>query len=279
MVRRKTPLLAYCEYVSPDSDSIQVSRARLLLFETIKRVYPKFLKKLSTEVFPLYQELAEAGCTFWGIDGPRHLSPYELITQGSASSAAGHTADTPASMKKRDNLKSALSKWAIEFYADRVWLMDDALRTLQHWYSAPERRQSLSWNPFYGHSASASTGEAFEFRCEWWETELLTWSRYSASVRQRFEETLLEYEKKTRKVAESCGLVRARQKYSPDNFDWFVLYQFAGLSSPKIADQWSRTHEAGVDESTVVKGIKAAAKLIVWDHLRLPQGKRNRKIR
>jgi hypothetical protein len=34
-------------------------------------------------------------------------------------------------MKKRDNIKSALPKWAIEFNADRVWLMDDALRTLQ----------------------------------------------------------------------------------------------------------------------------------------------------
>jgi hypothetical protein len=166
--KRKTPLLAYCEYVSPGSDGIEVSRARLRLFETMKRVCPEFLKKLSTEVFPLYQELAEAGCTFWGIDGPRHLSPYELITQGSASSSAGHTADTPARMKKRDNIKSALPKWAIEFNADRVWLIDDALRTLQHWYRAPEHRQSVSWNPFYGHSASASIGEAFELLCEGW---------------------------------------------------------------------------------------------------------------
>lgn len=278
MVRRKTPSLAYCEYVSPDSDSIQVSKARLELFETIKRVYPKFLEDLSAKVFPLYQELAEAGCRFWGIDGPRHFSPYDLITRGSASSSAGHTADTPARMKKRRILKSALSKWAAEFYVTEAWLRDDALRTLQHWDVAPERRQSLSWNPFYTHSSSASTGEDFQFRCEGWETELLTWSRYSVSVRQRFEEKLSRYEKKTRKLAESCGLVRAQRKYSPDNFEWFVLYQFAGLSSTEIANRWAK-ERAPVDDSTVLKGIKAVAKLIRWDHLRKPQGKRNRKIR
>jgi hypothetical protein len=88
MARRKIGRLAYSEYVSSNSDSIQVSRARLELFEAAKRVYPVFLKKLSTDVFPLYQELAATGCLFWGIDGPRRHSPYELITQGSAANSA-----------------------------------------------------------------------------------------------------------------------------------------------------------------------------------------------
>jgi hypothetical protein len=275
VARRKTPRLAYCEYVSPDSDGIEVSSARLRLFEAVQRIYPTFLEKLSAEVFPLYQDLAEVGCRFWGIDGPRHLSPYELINQGSSSYSAGHTADTPASMRKRADLKSALSKWASEFHADRIWLMDDALRTLRGWYVAPEWRESLKWKPFYGHSSSASTGEAFQFECQGWETQLHTWSRYSQWVRQRFEEELLEYEKQTRKLAKSCGLVRAREKYSPANLDWFVLYQFAGRSSTEIASQGY-----GEDpDSTVLKGIKAAAKLIGWDDLRKSNEKRKRKIR
>lgn len=275
MARRQTGRLVYCEYVSQDLGSVQISRARLELFEAVKRVYPTFLNRLSTAVFPFYQEVAEAGCILWGIDGPRHLSPYELLTQGSASSSAGHSADTPASLKKRENLKSVLSKWAIRFNADRVWLMDEALRTLRGWHDGPESRESLRWNPFYGHSSSASTGEAFQFRCQGWETQLLTWSRYCQWVRQQFKEELLAYENQTRKLAESQGLVRARQKYSPANFDWFVLYQFAGQSSTQIA----RGKYGEDPDSTVLKGIKAAAKLIVWERLRKPGNPRNQKNR
>jgi hypothetical protein len=56
--------------------------------------------------------------------------------------------------------------------------------------------------------------------------------------------------------------------------------QFAGLSSTQIADDWSSKpkHQAGVDPSTILKGLKAAAKLTAWDCLRTAQGKPNRRI-
>jgi len=74
------------------------------------------------------------------------------------------------------------------------------------------------------------------------------------------------------------GLVRARRKYSPDNLEWFVLYQFAGMSSGTISDRYAAQGRA-VEESTVLKGIKAAAKLIGWNELRQPRRNRNRKTR
>src|SRR5205807_1650457 len=117
-------------------------------------------------------------------------------------------------------------------------------------------RTSLRWHQMYPHSGGA-TGEALEFRCEGWETGLLAWPAYKKSVRQRFEEKLLEYEIKTRKLAESQGLVRARRKYQPKHFEWFVLYQFKGLSSTEIAGLSPRRDS--VDESTVLKGVKAAS--------------------
>ena len=93
---------------------------------------------------------------------------------------------------------------------------------------------------------------------------MLTWPKYSQSLRQRFEKALLEYEKETRKLAEACGLVRAQLKFSPANLEWFVLYQFAGRSSTAIAKG-----KYGDDpDSTVLKGIKTAAKLIGWGQLR-----------
>lgn len=277
MTKRKTPSLAYCEYVSTDPhDSIQASRARLLLFETVLSICPKMLKELSDKAFPLFEELAGTGHRFWGINGPQHVSPCELLTQTSAASSGGYTADTPASTKKRRKLKSAFDVWANAFHVTERWAKDEAVRTLGHWHRDPEGRKSLRWNPFYVHSSRASTGEPFQFRCEGWETELLAWSRYSKSVRQRFEEKLREYEKATRQQAESCGLVRSQRKYSQVNFEWFVRYQFAGWSSTKIADECSSKHPRGLDESTVLKGVKAAAELVGWTELRKSH---DRKIR
>jgi hypothetical protein len=74
------------------------------------------------------------------------------------------------------------------------------------------------------------------------------------------------------------GLVRARRKYSPDNLEWFVLYQFAGMSSGTISDRYAAQGRV-IEESTVLKGIKVAATLIGWNQLRQPRLTRNRKIR
>ena len=261
--RRKTPRLAYCEYVSRDTDaSSQVWLARLLLIETAKRVHPGFLETLSNGVFPFYRKLAKKGYDFDKILWSASVSPYAALTE-------------------EGGLKSALAKWAAEFNAEAAWVKDEALRTLRDWYVAPDWRKSLRWHAIHGHSDTAPTSEAFEFRFTEWNTELLTWPRYSELLRRLFEKTLLEYERKTRKLAESCGLVRATQKYSPDNFDWFVLYQFAGVSSAEIVNKQYAEHSTRVEESTVLKGIKTAAKLIGWDHdhLRTPHGNRNRKTR
>jgi hypothetical protein len=253
--RRKTPRLAYPEYVSknPD-DSIQVKRARLELFRAVKRVCPKFVEKLFADVFPCYVELAKSGFNVEGLVFSQ--SPLDWLPEG--------------------HLKAALFKWAAEFKSDSGWLKADALRTLHGWYVNPKWKQSLTWYPNYTHSASL-TGETFLFRSEGWETTLLAWPTYSQSVRQRFEKALLAHEKETRKLAVACGLVRVQLTFSPANFEWFVLHVFAGWSSPKIADQWSSKHQDGVDPSTVLKGIKTIARLIAWD-VKKPRSKRNRKV-
>ena len=264
MATRTTPSLAFSEYVSPDADnSVQVWQARLRVIEAAKRVYPIFLKKLSADIFPLYCQLAKEGelakgrndfdKALWG------KSPYDALTD-------------------EGGLKSALKKWAADFHAEADWLMVGALRTLRGWYVAPEWRESLRWNPHHGRRERPAVGKAFEFRYPGWEVQLLTWQAYSKSLRQSFEEKLLVSEKETRELAESMGLVRARRKYSPDNLEWFVLYQFAGMSSKTIADR-VMAEGKDVDESAVLKGIKAAAKLIGWNHLRQSRQTRNRKIR
>jgi len=145
--------------------------------------------------------------------------------------------------------------------------MVGALRTLHGWYIAPDWRTSLEWDRNHGRRDVPAVGRAFNFRYQGWEVRLLTWQAYSNSLRESLEKKLLAYEKQTRQLAESIGLVRAQRKYSPDNLEWFVLYQFAGMSSKNIVDRYADEGKA-LDESTVLKGIKAAARLIGWNHLR-----------
>jgi hypothetical protein len=260
MSERKVPRLTFFgEYVSPDTEvSEEVYRARLELMKIVKPTVPEFLMRLSAEVFPLYEQLANAEYDFESILWTRH-SPYALLGEDGG-------------------LKAALSKWATEFNAEAAWLMDGALRTLRGWHVAPDCRESLSWDTQHLHSGTCVIGETFEFRCRGWEVGGVTWPDYNESLRRLFEVKLLEYETKTRKLAESKGLVRARRQYSPDNLKWFVLFQFGGKSSVEIANHLAMDDDESLEASTVLKGIKAAAKLIGWDHLRT-DAKRSRKTR
>lgn len=65
MARRKTPRLAYCEYVLPGASGNAVSwKARLLMMDAVKAVYPVMLQDLSARVFPAFASLAKSGFKF-----------------------------------------------------------------------------------------------------------------------------------------------------------------------------------------------------------------------
>ncbi len=281
MLPRKTPRLAYCEYVIPDpKGSTAVWMARLDLMRAVKRIYPTMLERLSADVFPAYAELAQSGFDFDRILWSNRLSPHTVIPENGEPQIQVEKKTGKATLAHYNTrLKSALSQWANKFHAGTNWFLDETLRTLRRWYVAPDWRDSLKWNPIGGVTSTLAMGERFRFDCEGWEMQLLTWAAYSKSVRERFEQQLAEYEAASRTLAESRGLVRAPRKYSPSNFDWFVLYQFEGLSSTEIADRCSQENEPDIDPSSVLKGVKTAAKLVGWDRLRAPHAKRNRKIR
>jgi hypothetical protein len=287
MGKRKTARSAFDgEYASPDAEnSADVQRSRLILMRTVKRVFPKFLEKFSTDVFPLFDQaakngtLARQGYDFEQVlfaDNPRRVNPLDPRL-------------TPLEVLAEENgVKAALLKWANEFNAATDWLMVSALRTLRRWRLWPQLRLELTWDASWaiggripatdGRFKNPGAGRPFEFSFHEWETRLLTWAKYRAEAHRRFEEKLSEYRKETRELVESEGLIRVRRKYSPVNLEWFVLYQFAGESSKRIAERAARNNKA-VDDSTVLKGIKAAAQLIAWKHLREPKRRpQNRKI-
>jgi hypothetical protein len=299
MSRRKTPRLAPPEYVSRDPNkSSQVYWARIQLLEAVQRVYPAMLERLSTDVFPHYSRLAKLGefdrvPSVPGVSAIPKVTPLRNLIRAHgiwpagmlnwwlALKTAAEAGPTPArwdALPGDSELKLALSKWATAFNADVEWIKSLALRILQDWYFVGKAK-TIALGAWAHASQISTTAEGFEFRYPGWELELLPWSIYRKSLEKRLQEKLLDYEKSARKLAASRGLVRSQRKYSPQNFDWFVLYQFAGFSSVAIVNWWWAKGKDEIDESTVLQGTKKVAELVGWQRLRTPQRQRNRKIR
>lgn len=249
--QRKTPRLGMGEYVAPMPSNTAVCMARSYLMETVRRVYKPMLEQLSATVFPAYVKLARSDFDFDRILWDPRLSPHTQIPQDRIAGC---------------HLQSALQKWARKFHCERDWFLSDTLRTLRGWYVAPDWRRSLRWNPIGSASDTLGMGEEFRFHAQGWEMQLVSWSGYRQYLRKEFEQKLMKYEQACRSLAASRGLVPIPHKYSAVNFDWFVLYQFAGLSCVKIARR--DTSEKSVDESVVLRGVKAVGKLMAWGQLR-----------
>jgi hypothetical protein len=280
------------------------------------------LRRLSSDVFPAYEDLAEIGFDLDAILWNNRCSPFTELSRVDAAvielqlrirvaepaSSDGSSKPIPsddqiaqaaengdfstferlmnerqtAAYRRRkrppettpmevlrnfEALRDSLKAWGIAFNADVLWFLDEALRTLRGWYVARDWRDALKWNPIGSVTSTLAMGERFHFDFPGWEMQLLTWTKYREALQTEFEHKLGAYEAESRKAAESRGLVRAPRKYSLSNFDWFVLYQFAGLSSTQIVKRAAR-QDPNIDESTVLKGVKAAARLVGWDSLR-----------
>jgi hypothetical protein len=255
VTKRITPRLAFAEYVFPDAKlSEQVWRARLEIINVSKRIHRDFLLKLSSDVFPLFVDRVRRGVDFdemlW-----TNRSPFQ-------------------SLPNAWDLKRMLSRWADNFNAQQEWLLDDALRTFGDWYVAPDWRDQLRWHQTHP-SETVVHGEDFSFQTAAWEPQLQSWQQYKSFVLEQANRSLKHYEANTRSLAESKGLVRVQRTYEPENFEWFVLYQLAGWSSTKIADG----SKPARSESTIMKGIKAAASIAKWQPLRATRPKGSRKVR
>jgi hypothetical protein len=226
------------------------------MIDVVSRVFPQFLKALSAEVFPAYSELAaEGGLAKAGYDFQKalcsdnpQLRPFDVLTEDG-------------------DIRPALLRWAERFNASAPWLIDSALRTLDDWHRAPDWRAQLRWESFNVRSGRAVVGEPFGFANRGWDIRSETWADFNKSLRSRFEVQLRAYEERIRQLAESGGLELAQKKYSPANLKWFVLYQFAGLSSTQIANKCTRSGRV-LEDSTILKGVKAARDLIEWGQLR-----------
>jgi hypothetical protein len=106
--------------------------------------------------------------------------------------------------------------------------------------------------------------QRFTFK-DGWSPQSERLSIFRARVNARFKTELTDFETRVRMLIESKGGLPTRRRYSVDNFKWFAQYQLRGMSSVQIEN--ARGSAKG-DESTVLKGIKTAAQLVGWNHLR-----------
>jgi hypothetical protein len=252
---RKTRKLGSGELASSDpEDSQSVFAARVALIEATREPLPEFLQTLFDDVFPEYCSLVAGHPEFRDF-----MFTWQMFR----------------ALPPRSDYKSvtkALIGWAHRFHADEDWILQHAWRAFKAWDRFPESKQSLEW--WQGKNfRSVFVSERFQFEFEQWWPQLRTWTWYRAALQTAFDKAVSEFESKTRAAALAQGLIPAPRTHSADNFDWFVLYQFRGLSSSQIAARIAGSKaEKPPDASTILKGVKTAQKLVGWKRLRADSG-------
>jgi hypothetical protein len=255
--------LAFGEYLTVTGNTVdrQTAGARRELIHVIQRVVPEFFERLRDQVYPKFARYARVAARTPAITrkglrrGPGH---WEL----------GWRFETWDVQSGRNRFKPLLVSWARDFHcAEETWILEGALRTLAAWYEDPEWLQARDVSRFYLPEAGhiLVDYEKFVFEDSGWSPQFETWVRFRRGIQARFKEQLIAYEQKVRKLIESRGGQRVRHRYSVKNFEWFALYQLRGMSSVQI--EHCRTAAKG-DESTVLKGIHTAERLLGWKSLR-----------
>lgn len=255
MGMRKTPALAPGEYVQGHparSETTVVARARLM--DACRRVFPAMLEDFRTTVYQPYEASAKTNPTAIG----RRRDPFPR---------------TPT--LEHQKICDLVEGWAHRYNAMADWILDGAFQVLPLWLAHPKMRQALAWfavpvirdfdigKPFFTHIP--------------WNPQLQTWAGYKPGIKKAPQLALRAYGKAAHQQAMELGLVPARRQYSTANLEWFVLYQFAGLSSVQIADRYAMEDDTPPEPSTVLKGVQTAVELIGWEHLRASRRGSSRK--
>jgi hypothetical protein len=246
---RKTRKLGPGDLASNDpEDSQSVFAARLALIDATREPLPEFLKTLFDEVFPVYCSLVT-----------RHAELREFTFTWQMFRALPPRADYKV-------FKTALIGWARRFNAEEDWVLEQAWRAFKAWDKFPQSKQSLEW--WQGKNwRDIFVSERFQFEWEPWQPQFRSWTWYRAAIQKAFDKAASEFESKTRAAARAHGLISTPRSHSPANFDWFVLYQFRGLSCNQIADRVAVPEEEP-DASTIMKGVRTAQRLVGWKRLR-----------
>jgi hypothetical protein len=238
--KKKTERLATGEYLASEPIG-----ARREFINVTKTDVPEFFEQLREVVYPAFARVMKGWMS-------EHDEPPTWIFVRSY----------------RSKLEAALLQWARNFNLDAdkeedEWFLEGAVSLLWHWHRYPETRDALDVGAFLLPS-SGSWGLVNEAEPEFhfpdirWNPQTQTWAEYNKEVTDLFKKTLCQYKQKIRDLAKQRGGVRVQSRYSTENFRYFALHRFRGMSAARI---FKHLELAG-DPSVVTKGLKAAAKML-----------------
>jgi hypothetical protein len=250
--------LAWGDYILRDQgQNTELAGSRWILMEVVSRVLPRFFEQLSDRVYPTFARLAK--------DRPGYWEP-------------GWTFETwQLQSDSNQQLTPVLLGWARRFHAEETWILEGALQTLWLWSQDLELLKLLYIGGFRSsccvNTLSSEAERQFTFTHDGWDPQFQTLASFRGLFKKQVQSDLDAYVQRLSSLMESQGAVRARKRYRVAHFEWFALYQLGGVSSNLILGQGSS--QSG-DESTILKGVKAAAGMLQWKNVRKARKARTR---
>ena len=253
---------------------IELILGRSAFFVATRKVASKELKRLQTEVLPLYRKVLQLGVNH----GPGAIPVVVIETSDERSrKTSAHTIDDWPSLCEGAihldyvaELRDSVHRWAQQHSLTDPWLLDTILINLCMWANSPDRHQALDWTYPGGHLISKKSkgakgvslimgspgGVYIESRPpdespRPYDPVVETRSEYIASLEP--------YLDKQEAVFRSIGFHKTKLKRKRVHFEWLVRYQIQSWSQRQIADAYSDTT---LTEDAIGKAVRETAELV-----------------
>ncbi len=233
-------------------------RARVEFLRAIKSHAPYVLcavdwrLSLSRDVLPLYRVLNLATLNSSRRDEWSRTLADLACSKEDIQQASRYL---PDALHPTLRFETALCEWGKANNLTDVWLLSEALATLDQW-------QRFGVTDDWTYSSPAvemyDMDEAFSFTFDPWDMKEDTWSSYKAKATSAFTAWLDDYKERTLELRRVEP--KAFNKREPQHFVWLVEWQVNELTQDEIASKYQ--DEEGFAMSSVSEAITKTAALV-----------------
>lgn len=227
--------------------------ARESFLYTIHKDFRFVLEDLESSVFPLVDLVGPS------LDIARSMSDFDVVEQLSEMAKSSEVEFQCASETflgdpgEHAILRRALLLWGRKHRLVDVWLIREALSTLERWKRIGVNNDwaySLSPKTFYKNREGL-----WPFTFEPWNPQLEVERSYKARVKEAFEDSLRSYLLEMRSKSQRF---KAAKKNESDHFRWLIKYQICGMTYAEICKEYRQ----GKELARISEAIKPLARLI-----------------
>jgi hypothetical protein len=231
--------------IDSDTYSHDTSRYRRQFLRAVHKTTPEVMEALRDELLPLFKTSA-------------------LFRAVSAMFAwvEGEPKDQPATPAQIEAFKRVLNQWAEKFGLRDQWLLEVAVRTLNHWRKKSDALGALYWAELpFTHPPLPPEDREIEFRHAGWRVETEYWSEFASRTNAAFKQHLRSYRETIRRNMSDLGLSLPPEIRNPEHYTWLALYQIRRYSPASIAELLNSDQKTLL-ENTVLKAVKSTADLV-----------------